>query len=316
MERENSITEQDYGKVPPLIKEDFNKTKSIVDQIIKGNGINKIDKLTEDIIYDILDRYFMHMKFAEDIILVKKILNYFLAWDYSMNAEYILGDFGIWEEGRNGNQGLLEPDIHSSTIAAMLSGYMHIQGLTLQAKDGAKEIIHIDEQIITRGFELLNKRISDIGETEERPYDLTSLIVLYDHLILKEMRRGELLKKDNVEKILNNFGKLERKCGFVRYASDDNPDALDDYHKSGSPEKKSAEWTMGFGYAALIYEKLGNYEKAVEYIEKMEKVFDWDKEMGLPEAYFGGTNKPVPISPLSWSNALYLIAYETMRKVN
>lgn len=80
------------------------------------------------------------------------------------------------------------------------------------------------------------------------------------------------------------------------------------------PQKKSAEWTMGFGYAALIYEKLGQLKKALKYVEKMEKTFDWETGLGLPEAYFGGTNRPVPISPLSWSNSLYLMTYETMRK--
>ena len=46
----------------------------------------------------------------------------------------------------------------------------------------------------------------------------------------------------------------------------------------------------------------------------MEKSFDWNRKMGLPEAYYGKTKKPVPISPLSWSNALYLITYEVIHK--
>ena len=125
------------------------------------------------------------------------------------------------------------------------------------------------------------------------------------------MGKGDLLTKDNETKILNEFALLERDYGFMRYASEKNPDDLDDYHK---PQKKSAEWTMGFGYAALIYEKLGQLKKALKYVEKMEKTFDWETGLGLPEAYFGGTNRPVPISPLSWSNALYLVTYETIRK--
>ncbi|MGK7925546.1 MAG: hypothetical protein AB4290_09920 [Spirulina sp.] len=250
----------------------------------------------------------------EDIRLVKKILDYFLAWDYSRNSK-IPGDFGIWEEGKGGTRGDIEPDIHASSIAAILSGYMHVQGLTLRAKDGTTESISIDERTISSGFEFLNERMSSMGETEERPYDLTGLMILYDHFILQEKKKGELLTEKNVWKIRENYSQLERDRGFVRYASEENPDTLDDYHKSGSPKGKSAEWTMGFGYGALIAEKLGLYDEMVEYIEKMEAVFDWDKELGLPEAYFGGTDRPVPISPLSWSNALYLMAYETIRKV-
>jgi phosphorylase kinase alpha/beta subunit len=252
-------------------------------------------------------------KDVEDVLLVQKIVEYFLAWNYSLNAD-TPGDFGVWEEGKNGTNGTLEPEIHASSIAAILAGFIHIQGLTLQIEDTETVVVHIDENVINEGFDLLNERISIVGETEERPCDLTSLIILYDHLVLIEMGKRILLTQENIQKILENFSKLERSRGFLRYSSDENPNALDDYHKSGSPEKKSAEWTMGFGYAALIYEKLGLHQKAVEYIEKMESTFDWDKKLGLPEAYFGGTDQPVPISPLSWSNALYLIAYETMRQ--
>ncbi len=238
------------------------------------------------------------------------MIDYFKAWDYSRNANPP-GDFGIWEEGKEGTKGSLIPVIHSSSIAAILSGFIHINGLTLEAEDGSTKIVSIPEEIIHNGFEFLNERISLVGECEERPYDLTSLIILYDHLILKEMGKGDLLTKDNETKILNEFALLERDYGFMRYASEKNPDDLDDYHK---PQKKSAEWTMGFGYAALIYEKLGQLKKALKYVEKMEKTFDWETGLGLPEAYFGGTNRPVPISPLSWSNALYLVTYETIRK--
>jgi len=250
---------------------------------------------------------------SSDIDLIKKLIKYLDCWDYSLAGE-IPGDFGIWEEGKGGSTGILEPDIHSSSIAAILSGYMYIQDATLIAEDGSTEIVSINEDTINYGFKLLNERINNIGETEERQYDLTSLIILYDHLCLKEKLEKSLLTAENVKIILDNICKLERKNGFVRYASNDNLNYLDNYHRKGSPDGKSAEWTMGFCYAALIYDKLGLHDIAVSYIKKAENVFDWEKGLGLPEAYFGGTNKPVPISPLTWSNALYLTAYEIMRK--
>lgn len=253
------------------------------------------------------------MRNADDIYLVKQLVKYFIAWNYSLNGE-LLGDFGIWEEGKGGTTGYLEPDIHSSSIAAMLAGYMAIDGCELAASDGSKQVITIDKDIISYGYALLNERIDVIGETEERPFDLTSLIVLYDHLTISETFNKTLLTKDNVNLILDRLSKLEREHGFVRYASSENLDSLDNYHKAGSPKGKSAEWTMGFCYTALIYAKLGLIDKAIEYIKKSENVFDWQTGLGLPEAYYGGTNIPVSISPLTWSNALYLTAYEGMRK--
>ena len=342
------------------------------------------------------------LKNRDDILLVLKLIDYFIAWNYSRNASPP-GDFGIWEEGKEGTKGSLIPVIHSSSIAAILSGFMHINGLTLKAEDGSTQIVSIPENIIHSGVKFLNERISLVGECEERPYDLTSLMILYDHLILKEMGKGDLLTQENQTKILNNFSRLERDYGFMRYASDEHPDDLDNYHKDEydeldlvcldtadslpqqgrglvviakinnfyqvrifdknkrmlldqgkdkflpnqqlvkylevafqsqsvdettknllieevflslgyePPPKKSAEWTMGFGYAALIYEKLGQLGQALEYVSKMEKAFDWERKLGLPEAYFGQTKTPVPISPLSWSNALYLIIYEIFR---
>lgn len=248
-----------------------------------------------------------------DILLVKQLINYFISWNYSFNGEYV-GDFGIWEEGKGGTTGHLEPDIHSSSIAAMLAGYIAIDGCELTALDNSREFISIDKDIIDDGYKLLNERISVVGETEERAYDLTSLIILYDHLVIKEIFHSNLLSEQNIQLVLKNFSKLERKNGFVRYASDTNMNSLDNYHQAGSPEGKSAEWTMGFCYAALIYNKLGCYDKAIHYIQKTESVFDWKTGLGLPEAYFGGTDIPVPISPLTWSNSLYLTAYEEMKK--
>ena len=255
---------------------------------------------------------------SEEISVVRKFIKYCKAWNYGLNGEFP-GDFGIWEEGLGGTQGRLRPVLHASSIAAVLSGYMHIRSWANESKDPQLCALAnlIDEKMISEGLYLLNNRIRQYGETEERPYDLTSLIVLYDHLVLAEKKRGKLLEDDNVEKILAILKekKLERARGFVRYASESNLDRLDDYHKSESDGGYSAEWTMGFCYAALIYAKLGKLKQAFEYVLKAESVFDFSKGMGLPEAYFGNTDKPVNVNPLTWSNALYLTAYETMRKM-
>ena len=254
-----------------------------------------------------------HPEDSNELLLIEKLVQYFQSWDYSLNAD-IPGDFGIWEEGKQGTLGAVIPDVHSSTIAIMLSGFIYLKDYQMQASDGSSKIMRVDESEISRGFDLLNKRLETVGETEERTYDLTGLIILYEHLLLKESGRGELLTPENADKILREFNKLEREKGFVRYASSQNPDSLDAYHRSQSPLGKSAEWTMGFGYAALIFLKLGLRDEAIKYIEKMESAFDWTVGLGLPEAYYGGTNKPVEVSPLSWSNALYLMTYESMRQ--
>lgn len=249
---------------------------------------------------------------AQDVDILHLFVAYLQAWDYSFAGE-TPGDFGIWEEGKGGTWGVV-PDVHSSSIAAMLAGYLHVHGLPLHAEDGTQTTISISDSICQRGFEQLNHRLQQVGETQERPYDLTALVILDDYFTLKVLTGESLLTEENVQRLLGFMPKLERDRGFVRYASEENPWGMDDFRKGGSPEQKSAEWPMGFCYAALIYAALGDRDRAVAYIQKAEAVFDWETGLGLPEAYYGNTDTIAPVSPLTWANALYLTAYEVMRR--
>ncbi len=243
-----------------------------------------------------------------DITLVQTLIQYFLAWDYGCNGE-IPGDFGIWEEGIGGTDGAAVPDLHASSIAAMLAGYLWIQDTKLVAEDGSQATVAIAPNILSEGFQRLNQHLNAVGETAERPYDLTHFIILLDDQILHQQRGQRLLTDENQQRLFKNVTQLERSRGFLRYGSDKNLNSLDEYHKWGSPTGQSAEWTLGLAYAVLVYALQEQYDQAQRYLDQLESVFDWQTELGLPEAYFGGTDQPVPISPLSWANALYLTIY-------
>lgn len=249
------------------------------------------------------------LRHQHDLTLVQRLIDYWIAWDYGL-AGHPPGDYGIWEEGQAGG---LEPDLHASSIAAMVAGFRQIQGVRLSTTDGHAITLQIPESMIERGLELLNQQLQTVGETAERPYDLTGLIILEDHLRLQQRGLG-LLNAANQARLLAQLEAkgLERARGFVRYASDANPDSLDSYHQGGSPQQLSAEWPLGFCYAALIYHHLGQRQRVQEYIHKAEAAFDWRRGLGLPEAYYGGTDQPVPVSPLTWANALYLVVWKTV----
>jgi len=111
----------------------------------------------------------------DEISIIEKLIRYFLAWNYSLNSK-IPGDFGIWEEGRGGTTGSAIPEIHTSTIGAMVSGLLAINGCRMKAPNNTFYTISVDESEISKGISLVNDRLITVGETESRKYDLASLI--------------------------------------------------------------------------------------------------------------------------------------------
>ena len=73
---------------------------------------------------------------------------------------------------------------------------------------------------------------------------------------------------------------LLKKRGVIRYKGDKY------YNKNPDGWSEEAEWTFGLSWLAIIYEKIGNVEKAQEYLEKAKQVKWWFKNGRQDGSYF------------------------------
>ena len=97
---------------------------------------------------------------------------------------------------------------------------------------------------------------------------------------------------------------LLRERGVIRYKGDRY------YNKNADGWSEEAEWTFGLSWLAIIYEQLGDKEKAKEYLEQAKAT---STKLGLPELYFSNSTKYNDNTPLGWSESLFIVALE---KVN
>jgi phosphorylase kinase alpha/beta subunit len=176
-------------------------------------------------------------------------------------------DNGMWEEGR---------DLHASSIGACVAGLLKIKEENLAV---------VPDSMIRNGNDMLSKILPN--ESPEREEDLAQLSLIWPY---------NLVSGETAEKILERItGKLVQEKGVNRYWGDN-------YYRSLNGV--SAEWTMGFFWLALSYNKLGNKEEAKKWFERGLAT---RTENGLlPELYFNG--KPNGNTPLAWSHSLAIIA--------
>ena len=58
-------------------------------------------------------------------------------------------------------------------------------------------------------------------------------------------------------------------------------------------------------WLSIVYETLGDKEKAKEYFEQARKT---STKLGLPELYFSNSTKYNDNTPLGWSESLFIVA--------
>ena len=77
------------------------------------------------------------------------------------------------------------------------------------------------------------------------------------------------------------------------------------YNANEDGWSEEAEWTFGLCWLAIIYEKMGNKEKATEYLEQAKAAAS---KKGMPELYYSNSTKYNDNTPLGWSESLFIIA--------
>lgn len=212
----------------------------------------------------------------KDKDIIQKIVWYLQTCEYFKDP-----DNAMWEEHR---------EVHSSSVGACIAG--------LQA---VRDIVFVPRELILKGYDALSAMFPI--ESESRPVDLAQLSLVYPYKVLFDHDAQVIL--DRVEQI------LKRKRGVLRYLGDSYY-ATNEHEGRHLPILKyighEAEWTFGLPWLALCHMELGNIDKAMEYIEKTERVMLEDGS--LPELYFANSKRFNGNTPLGWSNSMYILAKE------
>lgn len=206
----------------------------------------------------------------DDLRIVQKLVSYLESIQYYRDL-----DNGIWEENE---------EVHASSVGACVAGLKKLRETNFIIK-GKWHTIHVPDELIEKGQEVLNALLPRESATKE--VDLALLSLIWPYNIVSEEQRKQILK--NVEE------KLTRNKGVIRYIGDRY------YNKNGE-----AEWTMGFPWLAIIYRKLGDSQKHIHYLQRSLRTMNKYNEM--PELYFAGSEEHNENTPLGWSQSLHLVA--------
>ena len=192
---------------------------------------------------------------------------------YVTNVEYWHdADNGMWEEAE---------EVHASSIGAVLAGLKKWQEV-----DG----FEVDPDAIARGEEALHALLP--RESESKFADLALLSLIYPY---------NVVDKKMAQQIIDNLVyHLEREKGVMRYKNDAY------YNANPDGYSEEAEWCFGLSWLAICYERLGNHEKALEYLAKATDTVTKDGK--IPELYFSHSNKANENTPLGWSESMYVAA--------
>lgn len=214
------------------------------------------------------------LKTPEHIRIVNKLVRYLEAIEYWKDA-----DSGVWEEWE---------ELHASSVGACFAGLASISKLPN---------IEVPVWLIKKGQDTLNNLLP--RESEKKFVDLALLSLIWPYDVVSEEQRNQIL--ENIEY------HLKRDRGVIRYKGDHY------YNKNPDGYSEEAEWTFGLAWLAIIYEKLGNNEKAQELIKDLIAL---DTPEGLPELYFSNSLEYNENTPLGWSESLFIVALYEMERTN
>lgn len=211
------------------------------------------------------------LKNEDDRRIVQKLIHYLSSIEYWHDP-----DSGIWEEGE---------EIHASSIGAVVAGLRKIA----QVPD-----IHVEKKLIDLGKEALHKLLP--RESASKFADLALLTLIYPYDVVTKAEARQILK--NIEY------HLVRQKGVIRYKGDHY------YNKNSDRVSEEAEWCFGFSFLAIIYQRLGDAQKAEYYTQKALQTIDERGE--VPELYFSNTSIHNRNSPLGWAESLLIVALYAM----
>ena len=213
------------------------------------------------------------LKTPDHIRVVNKLVKYLQVIEYWHDR-----DSGIWE---------MEEEQHASSVGAVVAG------LKAVAKLPDVEV----PRILTRRGE---KALSELLPRESPGHfvDLALLSLIWPYDVVSIQQRDQIL--ENVEY------HLKRDRGIIRYKGDHY------YNKNPDGYSEEAEWTFGLSWLAIIYQKLGQKDKAEELIKSL---IAEDTPEGMPELYFSNSPEYNENTPLGWSESLFIVAlYEMQRQ--
>lgn len=194
-----------------------------------------------------------------------------LVWYLSTLQYWHDEDSGMWEE---------DQELHASSIGACIAGLRmarHIEG------------VDVPEDLILKGERMLEYILP--RESKRKAVDLSMLSLIWPYDVVTTEQANDILQRVEYH--------LLRDRGVIRYKGDRYYNANED----GWSEE--AEWTFGLSWLAIIYEKRGEKEKALEYLEQAKAAV---APKGVPELYFSNSEKFNDNTPLGWSESLFIVA--------
>lgn len=212
------------------------------------------------------------LKNPDHIRIVNKLVKYLASIEYWHDR-----DSGMWEESE---------ETHSSSIGACVAGLKSISRVPE---------IEVPKILIHRGEKALDHLLP--RESPSKFVDLALLSLIWPYNVASPIQATQIL--ENVEY------HLLRERGIIRYKGDHY------YNKNEDGVSEEAEWTFGLSWLSIIYEKLGNHEKAQEVLKNL---IAEDTPDGIPELYYSNSPDYNENTPLGWSESLFIVALYEMNQ--
>lgn len=208
------------------------------------------------------------------IRIVNKLIKYLASIEYWHDQ-----DSGMWEENE---------EVHASSVGAVLAGLISVKRI---------KSLEVPDYLIERGKEALNELLP--RESQGKFVDLAQLSLIYPYNVVDDEMRTRILEHLEYH--------LLRERGVIRYKNDYY------YNKNPDGYSEEAEWTFGLAWLSIIYQKLGDQEKAKFFLDKL---INLDTIQGMPELYFSNSDDYNENTPLGWAESLFIIAlYEINKKI-
>lgn len=212
------------------------------------------------------------LKDDDDRRVIQKLVWYLSTLEYWHDA-----DSGMWEENE---------ELHASSVGACLAGLKSVR---------SAPGIEVADELIERGEAFLHEILP--RESRQKFTDLALLSLVWPYDVANEEERAAIL--GNVEY------HLLRERGVIRYKGDRY------YNKNEDGISEEAEWTFGLSWLAIIYEKLGQKEKAEAFLRQ---ALGATTPLGVPELYYSNSPEHNENTPLGWSESLFIIALNEMNE--
>ncbi len=210
----------------------------------------------------------------EDKAIIQTLIHYINNIEYWHDP-----DSGMWEE---------KLEVHASSVGAVLAGLKKWRDI------GGMDV---PDRAIAEGEKALAALLP--RESSAKFTDLALLSLAYPYGIIDDAMTREIVR--------NLSYHLEKKHGVIRYKFDEYFNA----NKDGYSEE--AEWCFGFSWLAVIHARLGDDDRAREYLAKAAAQITADGK--IPELYYSHTVKPNENVPLGWAESLYVVAKYEVEKI-